>query len=96
MGHILLGRDMVRDVARSIEDFPAELLLKLEHLVISHQGEPDFGSPKVPMTVEALVLHFADNLDAKVNIMQRHLAEDTTEGPFTAWHKILGRRLYKR
>ena len=47
------------------------------------------------MTVEALILHFVDNLDAKVNIMQQHLAGDATEGPFTSWNKILGRRLYK-
>jgi 3'-5' exoribonuclease len=87
---------MVRDVARTIDDFPNELLLKLEHLIVSHQGEQEYGSPKAPMTPEALVLHFADNLDAKLNIMQRHLDEDTTEGPFTAWHRILGRRLYKR
>lgn len=96
IGHILIGRDMVRDLALTIEGFPAELLLKLEHMIVSHQGELDFGSPKVPMTPEALVLHFADNLDAKLNIMQRHLAEDTTEGPFTSWHRLLNRRLYKR
>lgn len=96
IGHILLGRDMVRESAATVEDFPGELLLKLEHLIVSHQGELEFGSPKVPMMPEALVLHFADNLDAKLNIMQRHLAGDTTEGPFTVWHRILGRRLYKR
>ncbi|MFQ5893899.1 MAG: 3'-5' exoribonuclease YhaM family protein [Nitrospinota bacterium] len=96
IGHVLLGRDMVHEVARTIDGFPEDLLLKLDHLIVSHQGEPAFGSPKVPMTREALVLHFADNLDAKVNIMQRHLAEDPTEGPFTAWHHVLGRRLYKR
>lgn len=96
IGHILIGRDMVRDIARTIDDFPKELLLKLEHLIISHQGEPEYGSPKVPMTPEALILHFADNIDAKLDIMRRHLEEDTTEGPFTAWHRILGRRLYKR
>ncbi len=87
---------MVRDVARTVDGFPKELLLKLEHLIVSHQGEPEYGSPKVPMTPEALVLHFADNLDAKFDIMRRHLEEDTTEEPFTAWHRILGRRLYKR
>lgn len=96
IGHILIGRDMVRDVARDMEDFPEELLLKLEHLIVSHQGQTDFGSPKVPMTPEALVLHFADNLDAKLNIMKRHIAEDTTEGPFTTWQRVLGRRLYKK
>ncbi|MEE9305195.1 MAG: HD domain-containing protein [bacterium] len=96
IGHILLGRDMVRDVARTIDDFPEELLLKLEHLIISHQGELEFGSPKVPMTLEALVLHFVDNLDAKIDIMQRHLAGDTSEGHVTTWHRVLGRRLYKR
>jgi 3'-5' exoribonuclease len=96
IGHILIGRDMVREVAHTIEDFPEELLLKLEHLIVSHQGEPEFGSPKVPMLPEALVLHFTDNLDAKLFIMQHHIAEDTTEGPFTSWQRILGRRLYKR
>jgi 3'-5' exoribonuclease len=96
IGHILLGRDMIREIAGTIEDFPPDLLLKLEHLIVSHQGELEFSSPKVPMTLEALILHFADNLDAKVNMFQRHLAEDTTEGSFTAWHSVLGRRLFKR
>jgi 3'-5' exoribonuclease len=96
IGHILLGRDMVRDVSRTIDGFPEDLFLELEHLIVSHQGEPEFGSPRVPMTLEAMVLHFVDNLDAKLNIMQRHLAEDTSEGDFTTWNRILGRRLYKR
>lgn len=66
VGHIVLGRDLLRESSATIEDFPQDLLLHLEHLVLSHHGELEFGSPVRPMTPEALALSFIDNLDSKL------------------------------
>jgi 3'-5' exoribonuclease len=67
LGHILLGIEIVRDAARSIEGLSKERLLLVLHLIASHQGKYEWQSPRVPHTLEALILHFADDLDAKVN-----------------------------
>src|SRR5206468_875000 len=71
IGHVLMGRDLVRDVARQIEGFPDETLLLLEHAILSHHGKKEFGAPIVPQTIEALIVSFVDDLDAKVNIAAR-------------------------
>jgi len=70
VGHVVIGRDLLRERCAAIEDFPAGLRLRLEHLVLSHQGRLDFGSPVEPMTPEALALHFIDDLDSKLNQLQ--------------------------
>lgn len=66
VGHIVLGRDLLREAASRVPDFPPDLLLKLEHLVLSHQGRQEFGSPVVPMLPEAIALHSIDDLDSKL------------------------------
>jgi len=66
VGHIVIGRDLLRERCAAIEDFPEDLQLHLEHLVLSHHGELEFGSPVLPMTAEALTLAFIDNLDSKL------------------------------
>jgi 3'-5' exoribonuclease len=95
LGHISLGLIMVRDASRVIPDFPPELLTRIEHIVLSHHGSMEFGSPVEPMTVEAFILSMADDLDAKVNQVRLAISEDTGEGEFTAYHSRLGRALYK-
>ncbi len=66
IGHIVIGRDLLRERCAAIEGFPEDLRLHLEHLVLSHHGELEFGSPVQPMTAEALALSFIDNLDSKL------------------------------
>ncbi len=66
VGHVVLGRDLLRERCAAIDGFPDDLRLQLEHLVLSHQGRLEFGSPVEPMTAEALALHFIDNLDSKL------------------------------
>lgn len=95
LGHISLGLVMVRDAGRAIPDFPPALLTQIEHIVLSHHGSMDFGSPVEPMTVEAFILSMADDLDAKVNQVRQAINEDTGEGEFTAYHSRLGRVFYK-
>jgi len=66
VGHVVMGRDLLRERCLAIPDFPPDLQLHLEHLVLSHQGRLEFGSPVQPMTPEAIALHFIDDLDSKL------------------------------
>jgi len=95
VGHIVLGAGMVRDAVREIPGFPVELALELQHLVLSHHGAKDLGSPVVPATVEALILAAADDFDAKMHQVRRHLADDDSQGRFTAYHRHLERVFLK-
>lgn len=87
LGHIVMGRDYVRDAVRELAAegvFVApEMQLRLEHAVLSHQSLPEWGSPKPTMTPEALLIHYADNLDAKYYIMYAALADAKDEEEFT-------------
>jgi 3'-5' exoribonuclease len=95
VGHIALGLVLVREAASGISGFPLELRTQLEHLVLSHHGSREHGSPVEPKTVEAFILASVDELDARINQVRRAVQEDAGEGEFTAWHKRLGRVLYK-
>ncbi len=95
LGHIVLGWEMVRQQARALEFPEPTLLLQLEHIILSHHGTLEFGSPIPPKTREALLVFYLDDLDAKLKIMDQHLKSDTTEGEFTSYHRLLQRGLYK-
>jgi len=95
VGHITIGVGMVRDMAREIPDLPHELLLQLEHLILSHHGSRENGSPVEPMTVEAFILAAADDLDSKIHQVRRHIADDDSDGRFTAYHRRLERVFLK-
>jgi len=71
VGHIVLGRDLLREHAAAIPEFPTDLLLQLEHLVLSHQGRQEFGSPVEPATAEAIALHMIDDLDSKLALLRQ-------------------------
>ncbi|MBI5375524.1 MAG: HD domain-containing protein [Candidatus Schekmanbacteria bacterium] len=66
LGHITIGIGMLEDKLKQFSDFPYEIAVQLKHIILSHHGELEFGSPVRPMTIEALALHYADNLDAKL------------------------------
>lgn len=95
-GHILLGRDLVRDTARELGGVDPELLQLLEHIVVTHLQLPEWGSPRLPLIPEVLILHHADDLDAKMEMYTRCLTRDTNEGPFTARDPVLGKPLLKQ
>ena len=95
VGHIAMGVVLVRELTSGISGFPDELRSHLEHLVLSHHGSRDHGSPVEPKTVEAFILAGVDDLDAKIDQVRRAVRDDTGDGEFTAWHKRLGRVLYK-
>ena len=94
IGHILQGRDMVREAAGR-HDLAPETLLRLEHIIVSHQRLPEWGSPKPPMTPEALIVHYADDLDAKLHMMVVGLRDDTTVGAMTSSRNALRLKLYR-
>ncbi|MEX2112270.1 MAG: HD domain-containing protein [Pirellulales bacterium] len=94
IGHILQGRDILREAAAG-RDLDAELLLRLEHIIISHQRLPEWGSPKPPMTPEALLVHYADDVDAKYQMMATILREDSNSGPVTSRKNALGQKVYR-
>jgi 3'-5' exoribonuclease len=93
IGHMLQGRDIVREMAsgRSIDP---ELLLRLEHVIIAHQRLPEWGAPKPPMTPEALIVHYADDLDAKLQMMVCAIQEETGSGPLTPKRNGLDTQVY--
>lgn len=94
-GHLFLGRDLVRDAAREQGDLNPELVRLLEHIIISHLNHPEWGSPRLPLIPEVIILHHADDLDAKIEMYARCLMNDTEDGPFTARDASLGRQLFK-
>src|SRR5262249_15594208 len=95
LGHLFLGRDLVRDAARDIPELNPELLLMLEHLIITHLSLPEWGSPRLPAIPECLILHHADDLDAKMEMYVRCLTRDLATGPFTDRDPVLGKQLFK-
>jgi 3'-5' exoribonuclease len=95
LGHITLGALQVADAIRKIPDFPEALRSALIHLIASHHGERDHGSPVEPMTVEAYILAAADNLDATLNQVRHALRQNDGSDEFTSYQPRLGRSLWK-
>lgn len=95
VGHIALGLVMVRDAIRGISDFPDDLRAQLEHLIVSHHGLLEHGSPVEPKSIEAFILSAVDGLDATINQVRRAWREPGGDGEFTGWHRRLGRVLYR-
>jgi len=95
LGHITQGMLLVRSMAAQIPDFPEDVRVHLEHLILSHHGSKEHGSPVEPKTVEAFILAAVDDLDARLNQVRRAIAEDAGDSEFTAWHKKLNRVFYK-
>lgn len=95
-GHLFLAYDLIRSAARDVPDLNPELLELLLHVVVTHLRIPEWGSPRLPCVPEVLILHHADDLDAKFEMYARCLTRDTTDGPFTERDAALGRPLLKQ
>jgi 3'-5' exoribonuclease len=94
LGHMVIELEMLQAKLRLVPDFPTELKTLLEHLIISHHGEYEFGSPKLPMFPEALLLHYMDDLDSKMEAMRAQFEREAdSEGPWTSYNASLGRPL---
>jgi 3'-5' exoribonuclease len=94
-GHLVIGSEMVAEAAKSIKDFPENLLVQIQHLILSHHGRLEFGSPTVPMTVEAFLLCQIDDMDAKMNLIEQLRTKQKTEGlQWSEYQRTLERFLY--
>jgi len=94
IGHMLLGRDMVREAAQGL-NLPPMMLTHLEHIIISHQRFPDWGAPKPPMSLEAMLVHHADSCDAMVGCFRNAFRQDDGEFELTSKKNVVGYPLLK-
>ena len=95
LGHIVMEFETVSKAVDAIEGFPANLKTVVQHLLISHHGQYEFGSPKLPMIREAMVFHYLDDLDSKMAAGRAALAVDSGEPEWSAYSAALGRRFLK-
>jgi 3'-5' exoribonuclease len=96
LGHIILGIERVEDKIRQLPDFPEDLSMILKHLLLSHHGQYIWGSPKRPMTLEAVMLHFLDDMDAKITGIHQFIKREVPEGSgWSAYHRIFEQNYYK-
>jgi 3'-5' exoribonuclease len=94
LGHMVIELEMLQAKLALVPDFPENLKTMIEHLIISHHGQYEFGSPKLPMFPEALMLHYLDDLDSKMEAMRAQFERDGThDGPWTSYNPSLGRPL---
>ena len=95
LGHIILGLERVEDKIRQLPDFPKDLSTLLKHLLLSHHGQYIWGSPKRPMTLEAVMLHYLDDMDAKMNGIQQFIKKQVPDGSrWSAYHRIFEQYFY--
>jgi 3'-5' exoribonuclease len=95
LGHIMIGAALVRDKIRAIPEFPAPLAILLEHLILSHHGTHEFGSPSLPQTREAVALHFLDDMDSKMSAMRATLESPSGKDDWTDRNPSLRRALLR-
>ena len=101
IGHIVMAVGMLEEKIHEAERlsgdaFPDELTLRLKHMLVSHHGQYEFGSPKLPMTLEAIALHFLDNLDSKMHTVKQLMREDANSSSrWTAYQANMGRKFFK-
>ena len=95
LGHIFIGAELISKVASNIDGFPPALENIMKHCILAHHGEYEYGSPKLPKTIEAFILHCADNMDAKVKAIEELIASDSTQGNWVGYQKMLQRNIRK-
>jgi len=95
LGHIVLELELVTKKMDTMDGFPEPLKAVVQHLLISHHGKYEFGSPRLPMFREAVLLHYLDDLDSKMGAMRATLAVEKEEGEWSDWNAALGRRLLR-
>jgi len=94
LGHLVMEVELVTRKIETIPEFPADLALLVKHMLVSHHGAYEFGSPKLPQTLEAVILHSLDDLDGKIQAIQ-NMPEKEPGSKWTAFHRAYGRSFYK-
>ncbi len=95
LNHIIIGLKMIDEKLAPISDFAAEKALLLKHMIVSHHGAREFGSPEPPKTMEAVLLNYIDEIDSKINGIRDFIAADDSGETWTAYHRLLERHFYR-
>lgn len=101
VGHIVMGVEMLNEKLKQAEELseepmPNELKYRLKHIIVAHHGQLEYGSPKLPMTPEAVFIYYLDNLDARTHAFVRDIKEDkNTQSNWTVYNQNINRKLYK-
>jgi len=95
LSHIVIGIMMLDQKLEEVEDFPQDQAVLLRHMIVSHHGTREFGSPEPPKTIEAVLLNYIDEIDAKVNGIRDFMATEDPNEPWTSYHRLLGRHFYR-
>ena len=96
LGHITIGVEMLHEKAMAIAGFPPETAMLLKHMLLSHHGQYEYGSPKRPKTIEATILNYLDDLDSKINGIRTHIRkEPENRTGWTSYHRLYDRYFYK-
>ncbi len=96
LGHITIGVEMIQEKIATIGGIPPELAMLLKHMILSHHGQYEFGSPKRPKTVEATILNYLDDLDSKINGIRSHIGREAEgNSRWTSYHRLYDRYYFK-
>jgi 3'-5' exoribonuclease len=95
LNHIPIGIQLLEEKIQTLADFPEETSLLLKHMLVSHHGSRDLGSPEPPKTIEAVLLNYIDEIDSKVQGIREFMGRENSEEAWTAFHRLLGRHFYR-
>ena len=95
LNHIVIGLEMLDEKIKSVKNFPEEKALLLKHMIVSHHGQREFGSPEPPKTIEAVLLNYIDDIDSKVNGIREFMKSGDENETWTSYHRLLGRYFYR-
>ncbi len=94
VGHLIQGVEMVYEKIRKIPNFPEKIKTHIVHLILAHHGRLEFGSPKLPMTMEAIMVHYLDDMDSKLQGLMDLVAKENPESSWTSFNRLFGRPMY--
>lgn len=94
LGHLIMEIELVDEKIKAIPEFPEELAMLVKHMIVSHHGALEFGSPKLPQTLEAVILHYLDDLDGKIQSIQSLVGREPGSR-WTSFHRAYGRNFFR-
>lgn len=94
LSHIVIGIGMLDEKIKKIEEFPETLAVLLRHMIVSHHGTREFGSPEPPKTIDAVLLNYIDEIDSKISGIRDYISSDDAGGNWTSYHRLLERHFY--
>jgi 3'-5' exoribonuclease len=94
VGHIGIGLGIVESKIRTLDGFPSELSALIKHMIVSHHGAREFGSPEPPKTIEAVLLNYIDEIDSRINAIREHMDAEDSNARWTSYHRLLERHFY--